>query len=169
MARKPSIVLACITLIVLSAPAAVAAERSPEEVCAMFPHAQAYRSQTGFYRAPAWHYSRPVTVRYIASSCEATSSSIDVNGVALVYKGGTYASSPVTKGFRFTLSWQTAQGERNWPIPWWACSHMRVDYHWRIADVYDFSLTSREGVWHATQRSLGKHRSASSVSISGCS
>jgi hypothetical protein len=169
MARKLVIALACITLIVLSAPAAVAAERSPEEMCAMFPHAQSYRSQTGFYRAPAWHYGRPVAVRYIASSCEATSSSIEVNGVALVYEGGTYTSSPVTKGFTFTLYWQTPQGERNWPISWWSCSRTRVDYHWTIADVYDFSLTSRDGVWSATQRSLGKQPSASSVSISGCS
>jgi hypothetical protein len=169
MARKPVIALVCIALTVLFAPAAGAAERSPEDVCAMFPHAQTYRSDTGFYRAPAWHYGRTVTVRYIASSCEATSSSIEVNGVALIYRGGTYTSSPVSKGFTFTLYWRTPAGERNWPIPWWACSRTRVDYNWTIADVYEFSLTNRAGGWYATQRSLGKQPTDSSVSISGCS
>lgn len=168
MALKPILLVACIALFVVGAPAAGAAERSPEEVCAMFPHAQTYRAKTGFYRAPAWHYGRTVTVRYMASSCDATASSIEVMGTALVYRGATFTSSPVARGFSFTLDWRTPQGTRNWPIAWWACTDTRVDYHWTIASIYDFSVTNRGGSWHATQRSLGVRPRASSVSVPAC-
>ena len=84
MYTKASLVAVCAALIVAGAPAG-AAERSPNEVCAMFPHAQTYRAQTGYYRAPAWHYGGTVTVRYNAASCTVTASSIHVSGTALVY------------------------------------------------------------------------------------
>jgi hypothetical protein len=167
MDRKLLLVVASIVL-ALVAPPAGASERSPAEVCAMFPYVQTYRGESGFYRAPAWHYGRTVMVRYIASSCKVTASSIDVAGTAIIYKGGTLGAPSVAKGFSFSLDWQTPRGARNWPIAWWACSKTRVDYGWTIAGVYDFSLTNRGGLWHATQRSLGQHPTESSVSVSGC-
>jgi hypothetical protein len=167
MSSRVFLIAVSAALIVAGTPAG-AAERSPEEVCAMFPHAQTYRATTGFYRAPAWHYGRTVTVRYIAASCTATSSSIDVSGTALVYKGASFTSSPVARGFSFTLDWRTPQGTRNWPIAWWICSKTTVDYHWSIAGVYDYSVTNRGGLWRATQRSLVRHPRTSSLSIPAC-
>jgi hypothetical protein len=157
----------CALLVVAGAPAG-AGERSPEEVCAMFPHAQTYRAQSGYYRAPAWHYGRAVTVRYLAESCSATASSIDVRGTALVYKGASFTTSPVARSFSFTLDWRTPEGTRSWPIAWWSCSKTTVDYHWTIAGVYDYSVTNRGGFWRATQRSLVKHPRASSLSFQAC-
>src|SRR5918999_4593336 len=150
MYSKASLVAVCAALIVAGAPAG-AAESSPNEVCAMFPHAQTYRAQTGYYRAPAWHYGRTVTVRYIAASCAVTASSIDVSGTALVYKRAGFTTSPVSRRFSFSLDWQAPGRTRSWPIAWWACSRTTVNYRWTIAGVYDYSVTNRGGFWSATQ------------------
>jgi hypothetical protein len=148
------------------------ADESAQQVCAMFPHAQTYRDGTGFYQAPAWRYGRSVTIRYTASSCDVTSegrtTTIAVGGTAFIFEGSGYGSASVAKGFSFTMTSRTPEGQDAWPVAWWDCTNTYVDYRWTISGVYDFILTARRGVWTATQRALGRHPAAATVTHSGC-
>jgi hypothetical protein len=169
--------IACLTTVLMLAGTlvvapGVSADESAQQVCAMFPHAQTYREGTGFYQAPAWRYGRTTTIRYTASSCEVSSegrtTTIAVNGTAFIYVGESFRSGSIAKGFSFTMTSRTPRGEDAWPVAWWDCTDTYVDYRWIVSGVYDFSLTARRGIWRATQRALGRHPSAATVSFSGC-
>ena len=143
----------------LLAPAAQAApaDATPGEVCTAFPHRQTYVGTSGFFRAPAWHYDKTVTIIYEADSCAAEVTSfgnyvLSLAGTATVYEGSTVDGKKIDKRpFTSVLRTSAEGGSLGWPVAWWSCFEGDFSYVWTISDVYTFSVTARNGRWIMAQ------------------
>ena len=142
-----------------------------EPACTPFGHVQTYHPDSGFYRGPAWHYGRTVTVSYGGTTCIVageTPGHFDrqVSGTATVHRGTSTSGRVLgTHGFSSVEVWDGVEGDVEWPAAWWGCDGSTVDYRWEIPGIYSFGIEGRRGEWHwwqtAPATSLGASHSFS--------
>lgn len=159
-----------VAAVLLVLPTHAAAQNA--DACTPFEHAQTYSARRGFYRAPAWHYGRTVTIVYRADACtsvNARSGAVQerLDGTATVY-AGTSASGAAIDERPFT-----SVEERRPPLPsgetaWWACDRSTVSYSWTIEGVYRFTARGTNGTWTYRHVSLGEHPRSHRHSFSAC-
>lgn len=164
------IVLAALGL--LSALAGAAHAGPATSSCEPFEHVQTYRGDRGFFRAPAWHYGRTVTVAYTGRRCisavdDVGSTVTTIEGTATVHRGST--SSGATIDRRTFTSSETRRVVGPAGVAWWTCDDAVVRYSWVIDDVYSFSALGKAGAWSFRQSALGTRAKSFSYAFSGCS
>jgi hypothetical protein len=115
--------------------------------CGDFGLTQGYRNW-----GPADSYGHPVTVSYQATRCSrlrGRTMDVNIDGVAVVYRGAKSAGKVVDEqSFSVVGSWTNPTNREGWPPDWWDCGVRSAEYSWRIGNVYTFSVTAEQGVWH---------------------
>jgi hypothetical protein len=124
----------------------VASEGWEEPGCGEFSLTQTYGKW-----GPARYYGRPVTVVYEATRCSRERRGVvllTIEGVAVVYKGGSADGAPLDeRPFFVSGRWKGASNAEGWPPDWWQCDVESAEYSWRISGVYSFSVAARDGEW----------------------
>jgi hypothetical protein len=124
----------------------VASEGWEEPGCGAFSLTQTYGKW-----GPARHYDRPVTVVYDAIRCSTERNGtveLTIEGVAVVHRGWSVGGIPLDeRAFHVSGRWEGASNAEGWPPDWWQCDVESAVYSWRIAGVYSFSVTARDGAW----------------------
>lgn len=141
-------------LLVVAFPAgAHALGAAAEQACTDFHHVQTYYRGSGFYRGPAWHYGRTVTVSYDGTSCVVAGEppghyDRQIAGTATVFRGTSTSGRVLgTHGFSSAEVWNGVEGDVDWPSAWWGCDGATVDYSWQIPGIYTFGIEGRKGQW----------------------
>jgi hypothetical protein len=117
-----------------------------EPGCGAFSLTQTYENW-----GPARHYGVPVTVAYDATRCSRDRGDVvvlTIEGVAVVHRGNS-TEGAVLDERPFYVSGRLAgtSNAEGWPPDWWGCQVEAADYTWRIAGVYTFAVSAREGQW----------------------
>lgn len=115
--------------------------------CGDFGLTQGYRNW-----GPADSYGHPVTVSYQATRCSRLHEKtlhLNIEGSAVVYRGPKAAGQVIDQQpFSVTGTWTNPTNREGWPPDWWECGVRSARYSWRIGNVYTFSVTAQQGVWH---------------------
>ncbi len=149
---RTRILLAALALCLLWPAAASAGPRT----CSEFDLTQTYRDGD-WIAAPAWYYGQTVTVAYEARNCSFFQDKqghfqLQLVGQATVYAGEDTSGAVLdVRPFHNTETWQDAANISGWPMNWWQCSVERAQYKWKIAGVYDFTVTAKHDVWTVQQ------------------
>ena len=173
VARKLLAVVVASAGLLIAAPAPALAE-SPLDVCDVFPYSQSYKTDEGFFRAPAWTFGRDVTIQYDAGACAASGGldgkfSLTVRGRATVYAGDDLDGPKLgIYPFASSVSGNFEGDKAGWPIDWWACREGSFNYSWIIPNVYLFSMRATDGDWSMIQRALDGSRDVTGTNFNGC-
>jgi hypothetical protein len=129
-----------------SHPAGVSGAGWDESGCGQFSLTQTYE-----WWGPARHYGVPVTVVYDATRCSRDRGDVvvlSIEGVAVVHRG-TSTDGAVLDQRPFYVSGRLAgtSNPEGWPPDWWGCQVRAAEYTWRIAGVYTFAVSARDGQW----------------------
>jgi hypothetical protein len=124
----------------------IASEGWKEPGCEAFSLTQTYGKW-----GPARHYGRPVTVVYDAIRCSTERNGtveLSIEGVAVIHRGTSAEGTALDeRAFHVSGRWEGASNAEGWPPDWWQCDVESAEYSWRIAGVYNFSVTARDGAW----------------------
>lgn len=146
------------------------AQAQPADGCRDLLHVQTYSPEGGFFRAPAWHFGRNVTVVYQGQTCETTDELgryvLDAKGVATIIEGSSQEGTKIERApFRSTLI-SDMGGEPG--DAWWACVDGTLSYSWSISGIYDFNVTGKNGTWTVSQSDPAGNGPVSDRSADAC-
>jgi hypothetical protein len=131
-------------------------EPTPTTNCEQFRYRQAYRSW-----GPARAYGRKVSVLYEADRCVRIDRGvlrITMDGTAEVREGGRSGDILQKRPFELQGTWVHPSIEDGWPPDWWQCGVADLDYVWRIAGRYTFSVEAEDGRWRLEVVTVHKDR-----------